>query len=96
MSQAEQLEALCTSCARCCNGKMFGATLLDVDERERFGVIGSSMPQPCSKLAGTRCTVYASRPRACSSFVCPAVTELLAGTLTLEQAKARAEQLGRK
>lgn len=79
------LEALCTSCARCCNGSVFGATTLEQAEQQRFGC--HSLPQPCPHLsADRRCTVYASRPKACADYLCPAARALQRGELTLEQA----------
>lgn len=82
------LEALCTRCARCCNGSMFPATQLEPGERVRFGC--AELPQPCPKLgADRRCTVYASRPAACVGFLCPTAAALERGELTLAQAAAR-------
>lgn len=89
-----QLEALCTSCARCCNGTLFGATLLGPAEAAELG--GPMLPQPCPKLGGDlRCTVYATRPGACSRYLCPPAAALERGELELGEARQQVQSLSR-
>lgn len=90
-----QLEELCTSCARCCRGLVplgahiaFGATTLDPDEEQRFNC--RALPQPCPMLDGElRCSIYATRPKACVKYLCPTAAALERGELTFEQARAQ-------
>jgi len=82
-----QLEQLCSSCARCCNGSVYGATTLEPAEEQRFGC--RALPQPCPHLVERRCSIYASRPRACAAFLCPLALALERGLVTLEAARAR-------
>ena len=83
---ASALSELCTSCARCCNGRLFRATQLTADEQWVFGC--AELPQPCPQLgADLRCAVYATRPAACRAYLCPAAAALERGELTLEQAR---------
>lgn len=77
------LTDLCTKCGRCCNGSVFKLTTLNREEQQRFK--RADLPQPCPYFKGT-CVIYDERPEACQNFQCNAARELLAGTMTLEQA----------
>lgn len=83
------LSDLCIKCGRCCNGSVFKLTTLNREEQQRFGV--SYLPQPCPHFKGM-CTIYDERPEACQDFQCNAARELLAGTMTLEQALQSTQQ----
>lgn len=98
------LEALCQSCALCCDGTLFTLVPLQPDDRldaaSRLTVIekangARALRQPCTALEGSRCTEYAQRPFACRRFECLLFEALrsdevsLAGALELvERAKA--------
>lgn len=84
-------EALCTECARCCNGRMFRATTLEPQEEQRFGC--RALPQPCPFLTEKRCGIYATRPKACSSFYCEVALQLQRGDIDLPEARRRVEKL---
>lgn len=65
-------------------------TPIDADEHQRFGVV---LPQPCPHLgADRRCTIYASRPSTCVKYLCPVAKALVAGEVTLEQARAQLQR----
>jgi len=83
---------LCTSCARCCNGRIFGATTLKADERQRFGV--HELPQPCPHLGpDKRCGIYSTRPAACVAYLCEPAAQLERGELTIDEARRRVQTL---
>jgi Fe-S-cluster containining protein len=87
------LEQLCTSCGRCCDGSVFAGTSLEAHEQQRFGC--ASLPQRCPHLtAERRCAIYATRPKACSSFLCVTALELKHGRTTLDEARRKLELKG--
>jgi Fe-S-cluster containining protein len=49
---------------------------------------GRHLVQPCSALAGTRCSCYPDRPRACRGYRCVLLAALAAGEATLDEALA--------
>jgi hypothetical protein len=85
--------ALCTRCGLCCDGTL----LADVElagraEATRMELLGlrvdddadrALMLLPCTGLAGSRCTVYAHRPRSCRAFECRLLRDVRRGTVSL-------------
>ncbi len=78
-----ELEGLCRACGLCCDGTLFQHVPLSPGEEPQGGAgrgllrvlpDGTGFEQPCAALArdeaGCSCRVYASRPRACRTFVC--------------------------
>lgn len=91
-AELSELQQLCTGCAKCCAGGMFGATSLETHEEERFGC--RALPQPCPYLARDRsCSIYATRPKACVAFLCEPAMLLKRGAIDLDEAKRRAAAL---
>lgn len=78
-------QSLCTECGLCCDGAIFDdVELRDCREATSMECLGleieeedgrSLLIQPCRALIGTKCTVYAHRPRCCRSFECKLLKE---------------------
>src|SRR5262245_58381353 len=101
-------DALCTSCGLCCDGTLFADVELtgpaevsrmeimgrDVGEENRSGGL---LSQPCAALRGTRCGIYAHRPKCCRVFECHLLQNAQHGTVSveaaLEQIKDAREQI---
>lgn len=90
--------ALCPTCALCCNGVLFADVRLQADDDgERLASLGVALKrrgsvtrfaQPCSCLAGERCSIYADRPVRCRTFECRLLKRALAGEVTERAALA--------
>ncbi len=75
---------LCTSCGLCCAGALHDTAALDEDEQDAARALGlplagDDFALPCPRLAGTRCTVLAERPRVCGRYRCGLLQEVEAG-----------------
>lgn len=91
-------EALCTRCALCCDGSLFGQVPLaageaDAARRLRLAPVpgrggAEALPQPCAALRGRLCAHYEGRPRACRAYRCMLLQALDAGELTIDEAAA--------
>jgi Fe-S-cluster containining protein len=90
-------DTLCTQCGLCCDGSLFAdVELAGRAEATRLEAMGLAiedddgedelMPLPCSALRGTRCSVYAHRPKCCRTFECRLLQQVRRGTLVLERA----------
>lgn len=100
-------DTLCASCGLCCDGSLFAdAELAGRAESIRLEVLGLAIEddesdralllQPCGALRGTRCGIYASRPKCCRTFECRLLQDVRIGSVSLEHAKERvAEALTR-
>ena len=89
-------DTLCTRCGLCCDGSL----LADVElsgraEATRMEILGlridddedrALMVLPCAALHGTRCDVYAHRPRCCRTFECGLLQDARRGAVTVERA----------
>jgi hypothetical protein len=76
-SKADTLHDLCLSCGLCCDGSLFEYVELEGEEREAFAgaklvVVDDrpSVPLPCCRHEGRRCSIYARRPARCVAFTC--------------------------
>jgi Fe-S-cluster containining protein len=74
-------DTLCTKCALCCDGTLFAdVELVGQAEVARLEIMGMEvededrniglLSQPCAALRGTRCGIYAHRPKCCRVFQC--------------------------
>ena len=103
-------DTLCTRCGICCDGSLFADVELssrkEATRLEILGLVvedddadGSLLSQPCTALHGTRCTIYAHRPRCCRTFECRLLQDVRHGAVGVEQAAASIadalEQMGR-
>ena len=89
-------DPLCTRCGLCCDGSLLAdVELSGVAEVTRVRMLGLRVDDdsdeplmllPCSGLKGTRCTVYAHRPKVCRSFECGLLTNVRQGSVSVEQA----------
>ena len=90
-------DILCTKCGLCCDGTLFAdVELVGVDEVARLEVLGMDienedrntglLSQPCAALRGTRCGIYAHRPKCCRVFQCHLLQNAQRGTVTVEHA----------
>lgn len=70
---------LCLQCGLCCSGALFSRAPLAAEEAERCYSLGLSRYEhrgapwfglPCTRLDGTRCTIYEGRPAVCRTFRC--------------------------
>lgn len=93
-------DTLCTRCGLCCDGTLLGDVELtgrrEASRLEALGLAvdtddadGDLLALPCAGLRGTRCTVYAHRPRCCRTFECRLLLETRRGVVTPEDALAR-------
>ena len=90
-------DALCTHCALCCDGTLFAdVELVGQAEVARLEIMGMDvenegknmglLSQPCAALRGTRCGIYAHRPKCCRVFQCHLLQNAQSGTVTVERA----------
>lgn len=90
-------DTLCTRCGLCCDGTLLGdvelagpreatrleALGLDVDTDDADGDV---LALPCRGLRGTRCSLYAHRPRCCRTFECRLLQDAGRGAVSHEEA----------
>ena len=103
-------DTLCTRCGLCCDGTLFGdVELTGPAEAARLELLGLDVDSddadtellalPCAGLRGTRCGVYAVRPRCCRTFECRLLQEARRGDVDVAVAVGRIadarEQVGR-
>lgn len=89
-------DTLCTRCGLCCDGSLLAdVELSGAPEITRVRVLGLRVDEdsdeplmllPCSGLKGTRCTVYAHRPKVCRSFECGLLTSARRGSVSVAEA----------
>lgn len=89
-------DTLCTRCGLCCDGSLLAdVELSGAAEVARVRLLGlrvdddsdeALMLLPCSGLKGTRCTVYAHRPKVCRSFECGLLWSVRRGSVNVDQA----------
>ena len=90
-------DALCTHCALCCDGTLFAdVELVGQAEVARLEIMGVDveredrntglLSQPCAALRGTRCGIYAHRPKCCRVFQCHLLQNAERGAVTVERA----------
>lgn len=94
---------LCSRCALCCDGSLFGDVRLEAGEVETAQKLHLplvtkethlSFRQPCPKLrADATCSIYEERPQACRGFVCHTLSAYQAGEIDLPAAEARVRRL---
>ena len=90
-------DTLCTKCGLCCDGTLFADVELagqaEVSRLENMGMEIEHEPrntgllsQPCAALRGTRCGIYAYRPKCCRVFECDLLQGTQSGAVTVERA----------
>jgi len=90
-------DTLCTKCGLCCDGTLFADVELagqaEVARLENMGMEIEHEPrntgllsQPCAALRGTRCGIYAHRPKCCRVFECDLLQNTQSGAVTVERA----------
>jgi Fe-S-cluster containining protein len=90
-------DTLCTKCGLCCDGTLFADVELGGQaEIARLEIMGIDtedenanaglLSQPCAALRGTRCGIYAHRPKCCRVFECHLLQNAQNGTVTVERA----------
>jgi len=89
-------DTLCTHCGLCCDGSLFAdVELTGHAEATRLEVMGleieedgnrALLVQPCRALHGTRCSVYAHRPKCCRSFECGLLQNVRRGAVSAGRA----------
>ena len=96
---ASLTDTLCTRCGLCCDGTLFAdVELTGRAEAERMEFLGlrveehdgdsELMQLPCAALCGTRCGVYAHRPKVCRTFECRLLQETRRGAVDVGRAIA--------
>lgn len=85
---------LCVGCGLCCDGSIHPFTLLfqgEKDPQTRRPVERPSVrsPQPCSNLAGGKCSDYEGRPVGCRIYFCKVARDLKARKLSEQDARDR-------
>ena len=89
-------DTLCTKCGLCCDGTLFAdvelAGTAEVNRLENLGMDIENEPrntgllsQPCAALRGTRCSIYAYRPKCCRVFECDLLQNTKSGAVTVER-----------
>ncbi len=90
-------DILCTRCGLCCDGTLFAdVELAGRAEATRLEILGLEVEEhdgdsellqlPCAALEGTRCGIYAHRPRCCRTFECLLLQETRRGLVGVERA----------
>jgi Fe-S-cluster containining protein len=90
-------DTLCTKCGLCCDGTLFADVELGGQaELVRLEIMGMEveneerntglLSQPCAALRGTRCGIYAHRPKCCRVFQCHLLQNAQQGAVTVERA----------
>ena len=90
-------DTLCTKCGLCCDGTLFAdVELVGRAEVARLEIMGMEvenedrnmglLSQPCAALRGTRCGIYAHRPKCCRVFQCDLLQNAQRGAVTVERA----------
>ena len=90
-------DTLCTKCGLCCDGTLFAdVELVGQAEIARLEIMGMDieneprnmgvLSQPCSALRGTRCGIYAHRPKCCRVFQCHLLQNAQRGAVTVDRA----------
>ena len=90
-------DSLCTNCGLCCDGTLFAdVELAGQDELARLEILGMDvenegknlglLSQPCAALRGTRCGIYAHRPKCCRVFECRLLQDTQRGEIPFEEA----------
>jgi Fe-S-cluster containining protein len=90
-------DTLCTKCGLCCDGTLFAdVELVGQAEVARLEIMGMEienedrniglLSQPCAALRGTRCGIYAHRPKCCRVFECNLLQSAQRGDVTVERA----------
>ena len=90
-------DTLCTNCGLCCDGTLFAdVELVGQAEVARLEIMGMNvesegrnsglLSQPCAALRGTRCGIYAHRPKCCRTFQCLLLQNADSGAVTVERA----------
>jgi uncharacterized protein len=95
-----ELEAmLCTRCGLCCNGSFFAdVELSGTRESAPLEALGLEIEddnlliQPCGALKGTRCSIYAHRPKCCRTFECLLLQRVRAGEVSIPVALRKIAQ----
>ena len=99
-------DTLCTRCGLCCDGTLFAdVELVGQAEIARLEIMGMEvenedrntglLSQPCAALRGTRCGIYAHRPKCCRVFECHLLQNTQRGAVTVERAMALGEVASR-
>lgn len=91
---------LCTRCGLCCNGSLFAdIELAGPREAARMEFLGldieddSLLLQPCRALKGTRCSVYAHRPKCCRTFECALLQGAKRGEISIPAALKKIDEV---
>jgi uncharacterized protein len=94
--QPSLTDRLCTQCGLCCDGSLFAdVELSGPAEATRLELLGLNLGDdggsellelPCAALEGTRCSIYALRPKCCRTFECRLLGDVRAGRVTEERA----------
>src|SRR5258708_19074466 len=90
-------DTLCTKCGLCCDGTLFAdVELVGQAELARLEIMGMEienedrntglLSQPCAAVRGTRCGIYAHRPKCCRVFECDLLQNAQRGAVTVERA----------
>jgi Fe-S-cluster containining protein len=90
-------DTLCTTCGLCCDGTLFADVELvgqaEVARLENMGMDIENegrntglLSQPCAALRGTRCGIYAHRPKCCRVFQCDLLQSAERGAVPVERA----------
>ena len=90
-------DTLCTKCGLCCDGTLFAdVELVGEAEAARLEIMGMEienddrivglLSQPCAALRGTRCGIYAHRPKCCRTFECHLLQSAQSGAVSVERA----------
>ena len=97
--EASLTDTLCTRCGLCCDGSLFAdVELAGRAESTRMEVLGLLVEEhdgesellqlPCAALCGTRCGVYAHRPKVCRTFECRLLQDTRRGVVEVKRAMA--------
>jgi len=86
---------LCTACALCCDGTLFGSVKVEDEDRPhlRLPLVDGALAQPCAALVDRRCSVYAERPASCARYACELLKQVEAGVVRVAEARDRVDRM---
>lgn len=89
-------DILCTRCGLCCDGSLFAdVELAGRAEATKLEAMGLEIDDdeanhllvlPCRALQGTRCSIYAHRPKCCRTFECHLLQSVRQGKVGVDRA----------
>lgn len=95
---SQAVTSLCVECGLCCDGSLFGAVELLDGENPPVESIRARKSEtrflelPCKCFDG-KCSIYESRPKRCTAYLCDTAKLVKSGRLPLSRGQSRVVEL---